>query len=149
MEDNGDGTFTEIAPEGYESKSKFMSTYTWDSLGRNDAIAGMVISNLSNQQRRQVGYIEKIHPYMSDIYVDTVNIKFTEDEQYVIENKYGEINTYINQMEAAFISGSADIETEWDTYVQTLQQMGIEEVTAVFQAGYDRFNESMAAVMGE
>ena len=52
-------------------------------------------------------------------------------------------------MEAAFISGSADIETEWDTYVQTLQQMGIEEVTAVFQAGYDRFNESMAAVMGE
>jgi putative aldouronate transport system substrate-binding protein len=86
---------------------------------------------------------------MSDIYVDTVNIKFTEDEQYVIENKYGEINTYINQMEAAFISGSADIETEWDTYVQTLQQKGIEEVTAVFQAGYDRFNESMAAVMGE
>ena len=79
--DNGDGTFTEIAPEGYESKSKFMSTYTWDSLGRNDAIAGMVISNLSNQQRRQVGYIDKIHPYMSDIYVDTVNIKFTEDEQ--------------------------------------------------------------------
>jgi len=147
--DNGDGTFTELTPEGYESKSKFMSTYTWDSLGRNDAIAGMVISNLSNQQRRQVGYIEKIHPYMSDLYVDTVNIKFTEDEQYVIENKYGEINSYINQMEAAFISGSADLETEWDTYVQTLEQMGIEEVTAVFQAGYDRFNEAMAAVMAE
>ena len=146
---NGDGTFTEVIPEGYENKSKFMATYTWDSLGRNDAIAGMVTSNPGNQQRRQVGYLEKIHPYMSDLYVDTVNIKFTEDEQYVIENKYGEINSYINQMEAAFISGSADLDTEWDTYVQTLEQMGLAEVTAVFQSGYDRFNESMAAVTAE
>ena len=144
--DNGDGTFTELTPEGYDSKSQFMSTYTWDSLGRNDAIAGMVISNLSNQQRRQVGYIEKIHPYMSDLYVDTVNIKFTEDEQYTLENKYGEIQAYYNQMEAAFVSGSADIETEWDTYVKTLEQMGAAEVTAIYQAGYDRFNEAMAAV---
>lgn len=143
-ENNGDGTYTEIVPEGFENKSKFMATYTWDSVGRNDAIAGLVGSNLSNQTRRQAGYIENIHPYKSDRYVDTVNMRFTEDEQYVISNKYGEIQEYCQQMEAAFISGSADIETEWDTFVQTLEQMGAAEVTAVFQAAYDRFNAAVA-----
>ena len=142
---NGDGTYTELVPEGYESKSQFMAAYTWDSVGRNDAIGSMVASNESNQQRRQIGYVEKIHPYMSEYYVDTVNMKFTDDEQYVISNKYGEIEAYVKQMEAAFISGSADIEKDWDTYVQTLEQMGAAEVTAVYQAAYDRFNEAMEA----
>ena len=43
-------------------------------------------------------------------------------------------------MEGKFITGVADIETEWDTYCQTLDQMGINEVLEVYQASYDRWN---------
>ena len=38
------------------------------------------------------GYLENIVPYQSDVYVYETGLKFTEDEQYVIDNKYGEIN---------------------------------------------------------
>ena len=149
--DNGDGTFSEFAPEGYSSKSVYISqSYHWsDSVGRNDAIAGMYTSTPGNTQMRQKGYLEKIHPFMNDIVVSIKHLKFTEDEQYVIDNKYGEIKAYYDQMEAEFISGSKDIDTEWDGFVTTLQQMGVDEVTAVMQAAYDRFLEAKALATAE
>ena len=146
--DNGDGTFSEFAPEGYSSKSVYISQYYhWsDSVGRNDAIAGMVTSTPGNTQMRQKGYMEKIIPFMNDTVVSIKHLKFTEDEQYVIDNKYGEIKAYYDQMEAEFISGAKDIDTEWDNFVTTLDQMGIAEVTEVMQASYDRFLEAKAAI---
>lgn len=145
--DNGDGTFTEIIPEGYASKSAYISqAYSWDSVGRNDAWAGMVTSTPGNTQARQMGYIEKIHPYMNDTVVSIKHLKYTEDEQYVIDNKYGEIETYCKQMEAEFISGASDIDEKWDEYVATIEAMGAADVLAVYQASYDRFNEAMNAI---
>jgi len=44
-------------------------------------------------------------------------------------------------MEAKFISGVVDIETGWDTYVKTLDQMGLQDVMKVYQAAYDRWCE--------
>jgi len=146
-ENNGDGTFSEFAPEGYESKSVFVSQYyTWDSFGRNDFWVNMVTSTPGNTQARQMGYLESVIPYQSDRYVNMTAMKFTEDEQYVIENKWGEINTYVKQMEAEFISGSKDIDAEWDNFVATLEQMGLQECVAVYQAAYDRFNAAMNAL---
>lgn len=147
---NGDGTFSEFAPEGYESKSVFVSQYyTWDSYGRNDFWVNMVTSTPGNTQARQMGYLNSVIPYQSDRYVNMTAMKFTEDEQYVIENKWGEINTYVKQMEAEFISGSKDIDAEWDNFVATVEQMGLQECVEVYQAAYDRFNAAMNALSAE
>lgn len=143
--DNGDGTYTELAPEGYKNKSEYVNkAYRWTSVGRNDRMAGLITSTPGNAQVRSKGYVENIIPYQSDRYVYEKGLKFTEDEQYVIDNKYGEIQNYIKQMEAEFISGASDIDEKWDEYVKTFEKMGIAEVLEVYQAAYDRFNEAMA-----
>ena len=145
---NGDGTYTEITPEGASSRSSYISQqYRWShAFGLNTAWGGLKSSTPGNAQMRQQGYLEKIHPYMNDIVVSVKNLRFTEDEQYVIDNKYGEIKAYYDQMEAEFITGVRDIEAEWDNFQATLKQMGIDEVTAVIQASYSRLLEAQAAV---
>ena len=49
-------------------------------------------------------------------------------------------------MEAEFITGASDIATKWDTYVATIEKMGIAEVLKVYQAAYDRWLAAMEAV---
>ena len=70
-------------------------------------------------------------------------LKFSEDEQYVIDNKYADITLYVDEMQAKFITGVADIDAEWDNYVATCEKMGLNEVLEVYQASYDRWNEAL------
>ncbi len=145
--DNGDGTYSEVVPEGASSRSTYLNQeYHWgDNVGRNDAIAGLITSTPGNSQQRQIGYMEKIIPYMNDTVVSYKHLKFTDDEQYVMGNKYGEIETYAAQAEAEFISGARDL-AEWDAYVAQLETMGLEECVATVQASYDRFLAAKDAV---
>lgn len=52
-------------------------------------------------------------------------------------------------MEVEFISGSKDIDAEWDNFVTQLDQMGLQDCVEVYQAAYDRFNAAMAAIKAE
>lgn len=149
--DNGDGTYTEMTPEGYDgSKSSYMNKeYFWQNFGRADALAGLITDTPSNSWARTQGYVTKTIPYDGETRVNVSSMKLTEDEQYVIDNKYGEIVNYYKQMEAEFISGAADIETKWDEYVSTIEKMGINEVLKVYQTAYDRWNEALNALSGD
>ena len=145
--DNGDGTYTQVIPDGFTSKDTWIGqVYHWGTCGRNDAIAGLVTDNACNKKSREVGYMEKIIPYQTDVLFNLDQMKFTEDEQYIIDNKWGEIQSYCSQMEAEFISGATDIATGWDAYVSRLEQMGYKEVQEVFQTAYNRYNEALNAL---
>jgi hypothetical protein len=37
------------------------------------------------------------------------------------------------------ITGTIDIESNWDTYISTIQGMGIDRATEITQAAYDRY----------
>ncbi len=138
--DNGDGTYSEVCPEGYSSRSTYINqVYHWgDNVGRNDAIANLITSTPGNSQQRQIGYMENIIPYMNDTVVSYKHLKFTDDEQYTMGNTYGEIQAYVEQATAEFISGARDL-ADWDAYVKQVESMGIAEATATVQASYDRF----------
>lgn len=45
-------------------------------------------------------------------------------------------------MEARFITGDVDIETEWDNYIKKLEDMQLKEYLAIVQAAYDNVTES-------
>lgn len=69
------------------------------------------------------------------------NFNYTEEETDFMSTIGADMHTYINEMEAKFINGSVPF-SEWDNYVGTVKDMGLEEYMQVYQAAYDRYNSN-------
>jgi putative aldouronate transport system substrate-binding protein len=53
-------------------------------------------------------------------------------------DQYGtDINTYRKQTFANWITGSGDIDAEWEEYVETMNGLGLEEWLTYKQEAYD------------
>ena len=144
---NADGTYEQMVPEGYASFTEYQRfALIWENFGRADRFGSAVTSTPGNAQARANGFVANVIPYQSDRIVDKYSLKFTEDEQYILDNKLAEIESYYKQMEAEFITGAADIEKEWDEYIATIEKMGIADVLNVYQTAYDRWNTAMDAI---
>lgn len=52
-----------------------------------------------------------------------------------------DIISYVEQMTTQFITGEADIDATWDTYIATLEQMQIDRWVEIDQTAYDRMNK--------
>lgn len=77
-------------------------------------------------------------PYAKAVVRDEA-LALTEDENDIYVEKWQDISKYATQMFAAFVTGDADIEAQWDTYVANLQQMGLQEVLDCYDAAYARY----------
>ena len=51
---------------------------------------------------------------------------------------YGDIKTYIEENVMKFVTGQRDL-SEFDAYVKDIENMGIDQVTALYQAAYQRY----------
>jgi putative aldouronate transport system substrate-binding protein len=62
---------------------------------------------------------------------------FTEDQSKI----FGELNTLIyttkDEWFANFVIGNADIDADWDTYIATLNDSGLEQFLEIYQTAYD------------
>ncbi|MBQ3080736.1 MAG: hypothetical protein IJC48_12195, partial [Clostridia bacterium] len=47
------------------------------------------------------------------------------------------VNNKVWEMRTAFVVGSADIEQDWNTYIEDLKALGMDEVLAIYQEAYD------------
>lgn len=66
--------------------------------------------------------------------------ELTADESYEHSSLYSDINTYVQEYVAQFITGARDM-SEWDSFVETLYSMGIEDCIQLYQDAYDRYLE--------
>lgn len=66
------------------------------------------------------------------------HITYTSEESEVIANLYTEIKTYVNENEKLFILGKKPL-SEYDSFVEKIKQMGIDQVIKVKQDAYDRY----------
>ncbi|MCT1901404.1 extracellular solute-binding protein [Oceanobacillus sojae] len=82
---------------------------------------------------------EKIQPQV----IDEVwpRFTFTDEENRILQSTGEDINKYVEEMRDKFITGDEDLD-EWDNYVQTIEQMGMEELLEVYQAAYDRYQSN-------
>ncbi len=71
------------------------------------------------------------------------NVYSTEDEVSVISMYLTDLTTYVDERAVAFICGYASIEDEFDSYIETLKGMQVEELIKVKQAQYDRYAAAM------
>ena len=65
----------------------------------------------------------------------------TADENAEYSALYNDIDTYVETMTVSFMTGSADIDAEWDTFVSKINEMDIDSCIALKQAAYDRYLE--------
>lgn len=68
-----------------------------------------------------------------------VNLTVDESEEY--NGLYSDIETYMDENIIKFIVGDKSLD-EYDAYVSTLKEMGIDQCTAIYQAAYDRYQNS-------
>ncbi|MFD0716020.1 extracellular solute-binding protein [Paenibacillus sp. GCM10027626] len=65
-------------------------------------------------------------------------IYFTAEEQDQIDVISTDLKTYLDSMEAKFITGQESFD-KWDNFINTLKKMNIEQYVEINQAAYDRW----------
>lgn len=65
----------------------------------------------------------------------------TKDEQNIISQYLTDITTYVDEMNVSFITGTTSLDS-FDSYLSTLDSMGLKDLLKVKQQQYDRFKAS-------
>ncbi|GAA4832531.1 extracellular solute-binding protein [Paenibacillus vulneris] len=68
------------------------------------------------------------------------NFNFTDTETELMSSIGKDIQSYVTEMEAKFVNGSASFD-EWDKYVATVQKMGLDQYMKTYQAAYERYSK--------
>lgn len=63
---------------------------------------------------------------------------YSNEEQEIADTYKASLVDYFNEMRDKFVTNQADIDAEWDTYVQTMNQLGLKEMTEMYQHVCDR-----------
>lgn len=63
---------------------------------------------------------------------------FTEEEGTEVSSIEVEVQKYAKEQRALFITGQKDIETEWDAYVQGLENLGLSKMVEYYNSAYQR-----------
>ncbi|MFK7694416.1 extracellular solute-binding protein [Paenibacillus sp. HJGM_3] len=66
---------------------------------------------------------------------------YTIEETEELSTMGADIENYVKEMLAKFITGTASFDT-WDQYVSTLNRMGLDRYMKTYKAAYDRYNAS-------
>lgn len=66
-------------------------------------------------------------------------VTYTSDESETIAELESGIETYCEECRLKFIVGDMDIDKEWDSYVEAVENMGLDELMEIYQGAYDRY----------
>lgn len=136
-------------------KEKNMTTWTW-SLSDNKSKSGIETTDMEvykmlyhediNAQTFELG--DDIHlqmlakgsqmRYEEPVHEDIFGLINTEE----LVSYSPELNTYFTENMLAFIMGEKDIDTQWDSYVDTYLSMGGEEVRQSLLKKYNELNKT-------
>ena len=66
---------------------------------------------------------------------------YLEDEISQVSVLAATINPFVEENIVRFVTGDRCLDTQWDSFLQDLQRIGIDQYLALVQAGYDRWRE--------
>ena len=66
---------------------------------------------------------------------------YTEEEMEVVNEVQQNVEAYLSDVITRFIIGDLDIDKEWDSYIEELKTMDVEQMIEIAQKAYDRVNE--------
>ena len=90
----------------------------------------------TDKKAEKIEAIKKISP-------DPIGkLNYTEDEAEIVNQVQADIITYANRRAAEWVM-NGKIDEEWDSYLQELKNMRLDEMMGVVQAAQDRFEENL------
>ena len=69
------------------------------------------------------------------------SLMFTDEETETLTSIQSGIKDQILQMTARWIAGESDIDADWDSYISSLNGIGLEEYVSMYQTAYDRYKD--------
>ena len=69
------------------------------------------------------------------------SMKFTDEETETLTSIQSGIKDQILQMAARWIAGESDIDADWDSYISSLNGIGLEEYVSIWQTAYDHYKD--------
>ena len=137
--DDATGIYAELAHEGIEM-GKFLASESFQTAlysGYEGGLFPYSSAPVNGVGVKGQGTINNLWPYAETPF-DLTTLVLTQDETDTYNDAWTDINAYIAETTAKFISGEADVETGWDAYIKDLEKMGLQDVIDVYQAAYDR-----------
>ncbi len=137
--DDGSIAFTDYVmnnPDGLSPMEAIRSTGGYHTMTFVLYAEGRKLMNSVND--RIVGYIDSMAPYV----VDRLEYSPSTDQEAArISELNRDISVLVDEMRLLFMTGEADLDADWDTYIETLNSLGLPEYTALYQGKYDRVNK--------
>lgn len=131
-----EGTYVINDHEGYDSSSAWL---TEASAGSSVYLIWPYVENSgTGLMKKALGHRDILSPKGVEVFYTTL-LTLTQDEQDIYNDCWVDIDTYVAEMNASFITGAVDIDAEWDNYVSTLYSYGLQDVIDCYQAALDRY----------
>ncbi|WP_226003214.1 ABC transporter substrate-binding protein [Paenibacillus sp. BJ-4] len=106
---------------------------TFDDFGK--------VVDMEPRAQKRADYLEKYYtPYMTK--ENYPSIFFEPDELDKINRIEPELIKYVNTQRGKFIV-DGNVDEKWDSYVKTLEKMGLNELMEIYQKGLDRYNANL------
>lgn len=117
-------------------------TSTFADFGRmyiRDDISIEMPQDMENALSERTVYDEALAKNNEDIYYPHLFMKYTDEEQNTMAMNQANINNIIDNKWSLWITGEADIDAEWDSYVESVEGAGLDEVLKIRQGAFDKY----------
>ena len=133
-------SYEELFPEDqYASRSEYDAGKVFGTAPFIGYFPYVIVDSNGNAKMKPVQVQKNLIPnVVQNMYVSA--LKLTEDEYDIYVDAWADIDAYVTQMHASFITGEIDIETGWEDFLNTLDEMGLQDILDVYQAALDRYN---------
>ena len=130
----GENGYKSYCPEGYASHLAWITDHYIDA----GLIGDVPYIDDADSALSRKSYImgECMDPYAQE-WGNLTYITLSSDDQDEYATTWTDIDKYIASMNSAFITGEKDIEAEWDTYIDTLNKMGLQDIIDIYQGYID------------
>ena len=145
LDENGEPQYTDLVINNPDGLSYFFASYVYTT----NAASGFFpyINDMSktfydfNDNQWQV--FEDLKDLSDCAWNYPAYAKLTTDESAQYNSIESDISTYMDSRVLEFITGASDIDAEFDSFVETLYSMGLQDLIDFKQDAYDRAIERM------
>ncbi|MFF2090045.1 ABC transporter substrate-binding protein [Paenibacillus sp. NPDC058174] len=119
-----------------------VQNFNWGQTGPSLRTNDLRLGEVANKEKplEIIMYEEaktKYEPYMQKLENVLPPMFFTNDQAIEIADFSKTINDYVNEMVARFVIGDADLDKEWDSYLNNLKKMQLDKYLSIYQDVYD------------